>query len=120
MRVGIAEGAETIVVFLACRIPKRQLHVFSIDLDIGDVVFKDGGHIDLQFKTVRFQVAQLVCRLSAQRAEVGVGGVVGKDDDDGADDDEEQLKRTSGNFPFKNTVNKPVYEQRYISSASFL
>ena len=47
MRVGIAEGAETIVVFLACRIPKRQLHVFSIDLDIGDVVFKDGGHVDL-------------------------------------------------------------------------
>jgi hypothetical protein len=52
MRVRIAEGAE--MIFLACRIPKHQLHMFSIDLDIGDVVFKDGGHVDLQFKIVRF------------------------------------------------------------------
>jgi hypothetical protein len=73
MRVRIAEGAETIIVFLACRIPEHQLHVFSIDLDIGDVVFKDGGHIDLQFKRIRFQEAQLICCLSAQRAEARVG-----------------------------------------------
>lgn len=52
MRVGVAEGTETVIVFLTCRIPKRQLHVFSIDLDIGDVVFKDGGDVDLYISVV--------------------------------------------------------------------
>jgi hypothetical protein len=47
--------------------------------------------------------------------------VVGRDDDDGVDDnDDEQLRRTSGNVPFENTINKQVYGQRYISSTPFL
>jgi hypothetical protein len=47
VRVGVGERAETVVIFLASSIPKRELHVFAINLDIGDVVFEDGGDIDL-------------------------------------------------------------------------
>lgn len=47
MRIGIRERAETVVIFLASSIPKGKLDVFTINLDIGDVVLKDGGDIDL-------------------------------------------------------------------------
>jgi hypothetical protein len=47
MRVGVGERAETVIVFLARSIPKGQLDVFAIDLDIGDVVLKDGGDVYL-------------------------------------------------------------------------
>jgi hypothetical protein len=47
VRVGVRQGTETIVVLLAGRIPERQLDVSAIDLDIGDVVLKHGGDVDL-------------------------------------------------------------------------
>lgn len=47
MGVGVAEGSEAIVVFLAGSIPERQLDVLAVDLDIGDVVLEHGGDIDL-------------------------------------------------------------------------
>lgn len=47
VRVGVGERAETVVIFLTSSIPKRKLHVLAINLDIGDVVFENGGDIDL-------------------------------------------------------------------------
>ena len=47
VRVGVGERAETVVIFLASSIPEGELHVFTINLDVGDVVLKDGGDIDL-------------------------------------------------------------------------
>lgn len=47
MGVGVRKRTETVVVLLAGRIPKRQLNMLSINLDVGDVVFEDGGDIDL-------------------------------------------------------------------------
>jgi hypothetical protein len=47
VRVGVGERAETVVIFLASGIPEGELHVFAIHLDVGDVVFENGGHIDL-------------------------------------------------------------------------
>ena len=38
MGVGVAEGSEAIVVFLAGSIPQRKLDVLAIDLDIGNIV----------------------------------------------------------------------------------
>lgn len=42
MRLGIGQGPETLVVFLAGRIPQRQLHWSAIDAAIGHVILKDG------------------------------------------------------------------------------
>ena len=47
VRVGVRQGTETIVVFLACRIPESELDVLAVDLDIGDIVLEHGGDIDL-------------------------------------------------------------------------
>lgn len=45
--VGVRKGTETIIVFLASRIPKRELNVLPINLDIGNIVLEDGRNIDL-------------------------------------------------------------------------
>lgn len=45
--VGVRKGTETVVIFLASRIPKGQLDVLAINLDIGDVVLENGGNVDL-------------------------------------------------------------------------
>lgn len=48
MGVRVGERPEPIVVFLTRRIPKGELNVLAIDLDIGDVVLKNGGDVDLR------------------------------------------------------------------------
>jgi hypothetical protein len=48
MGVRVGERAETIIIFLASRIPKSKLNVLAIDLDIGNVVLEDGGDVDLR------------------------------------------------------------------------
>jgi len=50
--VGVRKGTETIIVFLASGIPKRELNVLSINLDIGNIVLKDGRNIDLREGTL--------------------------------------------------------------------
>jgi len=45
--VGIGKRSQTIVIFLTCGIPQSELDVLAIDLDVGDVVLKDGGDVDL-------------------------------------------------------------------------
>lgn len=44
----LKRGENLLVIFLTGRIPKRQLDLLSIDLDIGDVVLKNGGDVDLK------------------------------------------------------------------------
>lgn len=48
VRVGVGERAETVVILLAGSIPEGELDVLAVDLDVGDVVFEDGGDVDLQ------------------------------------------------------------------------
>jgi hypothetical protein len=47
VRVGVRERAETVVILLAGGIPEGEFDVLAVNLDIGDVVLKDGGDIDL-------------------------------------------------------------------------
>jgi hypothetical protein len=46
--IGVRQGSETVVVLLTGRIPKCQLDVPAIDLDIGNIVLEDSGDVDLQ------------------------------------------------------------------------
>jgi hypothetical protein len=48
VRVGVGEGAETVVIFLASGIPEGKLYVLAVHLDIGDVVLENSGDVDLQ------------------------------------------------------------------------
>jgi len=48
MRVGVAQGPETVIVFLACGIPQGQLDMFAVDLDIGDIVLEDSWYVYLR------------------------------------------------------------------------
>jgi len=45
--VRVREGAETVVIFLASRIPQGELHRLAIDIDLGNVILENSGHIDL-------------------------------------------------------------------------
>jgi hypothetical protein len=47
VRVGVGEGSETVIIFLASRIPQGQLDVLVVNLDVGDVVLENSGDIDL-------------------------------------------------------------------------
>lgn len=47
MGVGVGERTKTVVVFLASRIPQGQLDVLAVNLDVGNIVFEDGGDVDL-------------------------------------------------------------------------
>jgi hypothetical protein len=47
MRIGVRQRAETIVILLTSRIPKGQLDVLSINLNVGDVVLENSGDVDL-------------------------------------------------------------------------
>jgi hypothetical protein len=45
--VGIRQWTKAIIIFLARSIPEGQLDVLAVDLDIGNVVLKNGGNVDL-------------------------------------------------------------------------
>lgn len=51
--VGVGEGAEAVVIFLASGIPKGQLDVLAVNLDVGDIVFENGGDVDLRRRKER-------------------------------------------------------------------
>jgi hypothetical protein len=53
VRVGVGEGAETVVILLTGGIPEGELDVLAVNLDVGNVVLEDGGDVDL-------------CRISSQ------------------------------------------------------
>lgn len=62
VRVGVREGAETVVILLASSIPKSQLNVLAVDLDVGDIVFEDGGDVDLLDKVKNSESATRIWR----------------------------------------------------------
>jgi hypothetical protein len=64
--IGVRKGPQAVVVLLTSRIPKRQLDVLAIDLDIGNVVLENGGDVDLEVSLVNC-LAGLVCRVVAVR-----------------------------------------------------
>lgn len=45
--VGVAQRAQTIIVFLTGRIPKREFDTLPIDFYVCDVVLEHGGHVNL-------------------------------------------------------------------------
>jgi hypothetical protein len=47
MGIRVGEGSETVVVLLSGRIPKRQLDMFAVNLDIGNIVLKDSWDVNL-------------------------------------------------------------------------
>lgn len=47
MRIRVREGTKTVVIFLTGGIPKRELYMAAINLDIGNVVLENGGDVDL-------------------------------------------------------------------------
>jgi hypothetical protein len=52
MRVRVGQRTEAVVIFLASSIPKGELDVLAINLDIGNVVLEDGGDVDLREGTL--------------------------------------------------------------------
>lgn len=52
MRIWIAQRAKAIVVFLAGGIPQSKFDMLAIHFNIGNIVFKHGGDVDLS-STVR-------------------------------------------------------------------
>jgi len=52
MRVGIAKGPQSIIVFLTSCIPKSKFNVLSIHFDVRYVVLEDSGNVDLEMKQV--------------------------------------------------------------------
>lgn len=75
MRVGVGKRAETVVIFLASSIPEGEFDVLAIDLDVGDVVFENGGDIDLAITLASVCRARQGGQMSQQRQ--GDGGAVG-------------------------------------------
>jgi len=53
MGVGVTERAETIVILLSSRIPQGELNVLSIYFDIGHIVLKHSGYINLRESSFR-------------------------------------------------------------------
>jgi len=53
MGVGIAERAETVIVFLSSRIPQGKLDVLPIDLDIGHIILEHSGNVNLRESSFR-------------------------------------------------------------------
>lgn len=50
--IGIGKRSKTVVIFLTSSIPKGELDVLAIDLNIGDIVLENGGDIDLRDKSL--------------------------------------------------------------------
>jgi hypothetical protein len=58
VRIRITQRAETIIVLLAGGIPQSQLNVLAINFDIGNIVLKHRGDVDLSF-SVRLYSARI-------------------------------------------------------------
>lgn len=56
VRVGVGERAETVIIFLTSGIPKSQLYMLIVDLNICNVVLKDRGDINLYIISTKNRV----------------------------------------------------------------
>ena len=96
MGVGVAEGAEPVVVFLAGSIPQRELNVLSVHLDIGDVVLEHSRDVNLCIY-VRVEFVLPGCE--------GVPRLLHRRRQDGG---RELETRTSGKVPLEKTIKRQV------------
>jgi len=48
VRIGVGKRSETVIIFLTGGIPKSQLDVLAIDLDVGNVVLENSGDVHLR------------------------------------------------------------------------
>jgi hypothetical protein len=69
---------------LTSGIPKRQLDLFAVDLDIGNVVLKHGRNVDLEYRQPDFSCMILDAR---------------------------EYERTSGNIPLEKTMR--LYRRKF-------
>jgi hypothetical protein len=51
VRVGVAEWAQAVVIFLSSSIPKSEFNALPIDFDVRDVVLKNSRDINLSIKS---------------------------------------------------------------------
>lgn len=67
VRVGVRERTESVVVFLTGGIPKGELYMTAIHLDIGNVVLENGGDVDLGESTLlkRRRAVESRCKVRA-------------------------------------------------------
>jgi hypothetical protein len=56
VRVRVRERTEAVVVFLAGGIPQGEFDMLSIHLDIGNIIFEDGGDVDLFAREVSIAI----------------------------------------------------------------
>jgi hypothetical protein len=47
VRIGVGKRSETVIILLTGGIPKGQLDVLAIDLDVGNVVLENSGDVHL-------------------------------------------------------------------------
>lgn len=98
VRVGVRQRTESVVVFLASSIPKGQLDVLAVDLDVGDVVLEDGRDVDLVWVwtgKLENRARQWTCSDS----KTATGGI------------KKWAKLTSGKVPREKTIKRHVLPQ---------
>jgi hypothetical protein len=49
----VAQRSQSIVLFLPCRVPERDLDNFAVKLSVCYVVFENGGYVRLEFELSR-------------------------------------------------------------------
>jgi len=49
----VAQRSQSIVLFLPCRVPERDLDNFAVKLSVCCVVFEHGGYVRLEFESSR-------------------------------------------------------------------
>jgi hypothetical protein len=64
-------SSDSLVIFLTGGIPKRQLDPLAIHIDIGDVVLKDGGNVDLRDGLSRLALFVHIAILSTSKPNKG-------------------------------------------------
>lgn len=69
MRIWVRERSETIIILLTGGIPKGQLNVLAIDLDVGNVVLENSGDVHL---------CERACQWMCIRESMGVDEVMGR------------------------------------------
>lgn len=76
VRVRVRERTETVVVFLTSRIPKSELNMLSVDLDIGDVVLEDSGDVHLDTSRSAFGSSCMPVKRDIRIPRAGTGSVI--------------------------------------------
>lgn len=85
VRIRVGERSQSVVILLTGSIPKSQLYMLSVDLDVRDIVLEDRWHVDLG-------ACQLARHQETSRPQRRGAGRLGT------------RKLTSGNVPLEKTL----------------